>query len=449
MANKKLHIPGPDEAVDRSDVSLALLVSALMFGLFGIFLYRAEEPAKPERHEAAAAQALDPLQVELKAQRRRSMQLAKLTPAELAGMKWTEEDQRAVFRFGPRSAAETICRDSVDAIAAGTFPPAMSLELEKTLDRRTEFAPWTCMTRLYLAEKLRHAGDVPLQPRPPDSDLHAEMAEFWSELEAHEGNARLPVSILTDFRESRERPENPEFYSWLRMCAVDFEYGANADCQRILYQIAPAQGRDMLEMLERHWHEDGIDAAEMPRIIAGLGRLARNGQPHNWRIVETDELPDYDVDFRHAVVGYLCRMVHTPSAAERDGEDFPLNDVPALASEELRTVARSGARAYEERLLMRWRETCRLSFGGLGGYRPGEEPIAVPLLAVWNGEPTSKPDFSLKAAIELGTCEPREGYPSWYCLASRWRGQERSLDRALAHFFVETRYMEWDDTFAD
>lgn len=438
MAKNKLHIPGPDDAVDRSDVSLALLISALMFALFGIFLYRAEEPEKPGPRGAVAAEALDPLQVELKAQRQRSQQLAKLTPDELAKMTWSEEDQRAVFRFGPRAAAESICDANAKAIAAGTYPSAMALELEKTLDRRTEFAPWTCMTRLYLAEKL-----------PPHGDLHAEMAEFWSELEAHEGNARLPVSILNDFRESRDRPQNPAFYSWLRMCAFDFDYGANADCQRILYQIAPAQGRDMLEMLERHWIADGIDPDQMPLIIAGLGRLARNGQPHNWRIVATDELPDYDVDFRHAVVGYLCRMVNTPSDIERQGKEFPLNGVPALASEQLRTVARSGARAYEKRLLMRWRETCRLSFGGLGGYRPGEEAIAVPLLAVWNGEPASKPDFSLKAAADLGTCELHADYPAWYCLARRWRGEGRSLDRALAHFFVETRYMEWDEAFAD
>ena len=434
----KLHVPAPDAPDDRSDMYLAFLAGVLLLILAGIGMYRAERKDAPRGEDHAAStvgEAVDPLQVELKAQRRRAEDLAKLGAADLEAMDWSEEDQRVAFRFGPRLATEVICRKLTPELEAGTLGSAMRLELEKTLDRRTEFAPWTCMSRLYLAGKL------------PEGDLRQELDEFWGELDRHEGNARIPISILTDFRETRDRPDSPRFYAWARMCAIDFEYQVGTECRRLLHQISPAQGGDLLGMLEEHWTQTGVRAEDMPAIVDGLGYLARNGQPHNWRVTETTELPDYDVDFRQGVVGYLCRMVHTPTPKEREGRESPFDAVAERASHHLGKVGLVGARAYEEKLLMRWREACRLAFGGHGGFRDGEERVSVPLLAVWDGNLESVPDYRLTSARELGTCVPKPGYPLWSCLSGIWKGEGKTLDRAVAHFFIETRYMEWDEAF--
>ncbi len=439
-APEKLHVPAPaPQQDDRSDIYLAFLLAVGLMGL-SAYGFVSMEPYEPHSSGDAHADvdpeiANDPLQKELKAQRHRSEQIRELSDEQLEAMEWTDEDRRVVFRFGPRRATEVVCNKLKDQIEGGTLATEMRVELEKTLDRRTEFAPWTCMTRSYLAGNL------------PDGDLKKEMDEFWAELEAHEGNARIPISVLTDFRETRDRPENPGFYAWLRMCAYDFEYQTGTECRRLLRQISPDQGADMLLMLEKHWEESGIEAHQLPTIIGGLGYMARNGQPMNWKVAETDELPDYDVDFRQAAVGYLCRMTNTPTPAEREGIATDWDDIPALAAEQLRKVGLVGARAYEPKLLFRWRETCRIGFGGRGGYQEGEEYIPVPLLAVWDGEVANDPDFRLSTAIDLGNCELREGYPRWYCLSDRWREEGRTLDRAVAHFFIETRYMEWDDSF--
>lgn len=434
----KLHIPSPEQReVDRSDMYLGILAAVLVFILFGIGLQRLDEQRAAARGGGSAdavvsetGEPLDPQQVHLKAQRRRARELAKVPVEQLKAMQWTDEDRETAFRFGPREATEHLCEQMAAEIEAGTLASRWRLELEKTLDRRTEFAPWTCMVRLYLADEIA------------EGDLRDEMAEFWDELERHEGNARIPTSFLTTFRETRDRPENPKFYTWLRMCAYDFEYEANPACLRILHQIRPAQGGDMLLMLERHWEEAGVRATDMAYVARALGVMARNGQPLNWRVDESEELPDYDVDFRQATVGYLCRLANTPTPRERRGVASEFDDVPVMASEELRRVAEFGARGYEEKLLLRWRETCRLAFGGRGGYQ-GEEPIAVPLLAVWNGEVDSDPDYGITSAVERGDCETRVGHPVWYCLSSIWGGEGKPLQRALSEFFVETRYMEW------
>ncbi len=434
---KKLHVPSPHERnVDRSALWIGLLAAFLAFLLAAIGLSRLDQKRDIARMQkdpttTPAGVPLDPMQLELKQQRKRSQELSRMNPGDFDTMEWTKEDIAVVFRFGPRMASEAMCRQLAPSIADGSLPGSTRLELEKTLDRRTEFAPWTCMLRLHLAGSL-------------EGDLAEEMDEFWGELERHEGNARLIATALADFRETRDRPESPEFYAWLRMCSFDLDYEAHPECQRLVNQIRPQQGADMLGMLEKHWEEVGIRPDEMPWVARTLGFMARNGQPRNFRVDETEALPAYDVDFRQATIGYLCRLANTPTPRERSGIDSEYDEVPVLASEELRKVAERGARSYEERLLRRWRETCLLGFGGNGGYQ--DEPhVGVPFLAVWDGALESAPDYTIASVIARGDCKTRATYPAWYCLSQSWLGEGKTIQRALAEFFVETRYMEWVD----
>lgn len=431
----KLHIPAPDGVDDRSDVNLAMFAAFLLFCLLAVLMFRGAEKA-PEVAKAAATPGETPRDIydELADQRALAARIGQASRAELEARSWTDAERQAVLRFGPREATEVVCTKAADAIVADTLPKELRLEFEKTLDRRTEFAPWTCMTRLFLSKTL------------PQGSLLVEMTEWWVELEAHKGNERIPISVLEEFRTARERPDNKPFYAWLRMCALDFDYAVHAECQKLLAQMAPEHGADLLGMLERHFFEYGARPEDMPVITAGLGYLARNGQPHSFKVAETDALPDYDVDFRQAAVGYLCRMMNSPTPRERNGQTSPLDVVPELAGEQLRKTALVGARAYEEKLVKRWREACRIAFGG-GANEDRTEFTPVPMLAVWNGDVESLPRYEIQNAIELGTCKRRTGHPDWYCLAAAWKDEERALDAALAHAFIRTRYMEWDDAW--
>lgn len=430
----KLHVPPPEGADDRSDVNLAMMASVFLLLVVGLLMVRAAEQRTEDLAKAQPpAEVPRDIYDDLADQRVLAAQIGKLDDAALAARTWTPEDQQAVLRFGPREATELVCQQSADAIRDDSLPKQLRLELEKTLDRRTEFAPWTCMMRLFLDRAI------------PAGPLYNEMKEYADEISRHQGKERIPISVLEDFRKNRERPDNPTFYAWLRLCALDFDYQPHVECQKLLYQMAPDQGADMLQMIELHWNESGTKLADMKMIIRGLGHLARNGQPHSWKVKETDALPDYDVEFRQAAVGYLCRMMHTPTSAER-GTTEELDPVPELAGEQLGKTGLVGARAYEEKLLMRWREACRIALGG--GYNEDRtEFTPVPILGVWDGDPQTSTDYRIASAIKLGTCRYRDEYPMWHCLADAWKDEERTLDAALAHAFVQTRYMMWEDAW--
>ena len=428
----KLHVPPPEGADDRSDVNLGMLATILLTALAAIGMVRVAQdhveatavPVPKEVHRDAYDDLAD--------QRELAQKVGRLDAAALASKEWTEPEQAAVMRFGPRAAAEAICTKFADDIRNDKLTKTLRIEIEKSIDRRVEFAPWTCMLRLHLERAI------------PEGSLRNEMDEWFVEISEHRGNERIPISVLEEFRARRERPQNPSFYAWLRLCALDFDYAVHAECQKLLHQMSPEQGADLLMMIEKHWAEIGTTLPDMRVIIAGLGYLARNGQPHSWKVAETTELPDYDVDFRQAAVGYLCRMMNTPTPKEREGIVSELDLVPQLAGDQLRKIGLVGARAYEEKLLRRWRETCRIAFGG-GANEDRTKMVNVPLLAVWDGDPAKPANFSIHAAADLGTCKLREGYPPWYCLAQTWVDESRTLDAAVAHAFTKTRYMEWEE----
>jgi hypothetical protein len=425
LAKRKLHIPAPDgqEEEVEGDISIVFLSAIFCFGLACSLLYFfsfVQTSAKSaDAGPSERAEEVDPRQKLLKEQRALAATFDEFTGEQFDEHEWKEEEEVAVFRFGPRRATETLCRKHKDAIVSGKLDPIRSIELLKSLERRVEFAPWTCMNRLFLAGEL-----------PEDGPLDREMTKFWKDLRQWKGNPRLIMSVLADFRETRDRPAVPEFYRWVRLCALNYDYQGATECRRLLRQISPQQGTDILAMTDRHLRETTrLEDDEAGIVIAALGRLARNGQPPNWKVVEDEGIPDYDADLRNATVLFLCRFVHSPNTEHA-----------VKAAEELRRVADAAGRAYDARLLERWRETCRIGFDG---GRTSEERRAIPIVASWDGVEGNPPDYSLEVVQKLGHCARTPRRPVWWCGAEQWAGKLEDLERATANYFIETRYMEW------
>ena len=423
MSKRKLHIPAPDgqEGEIEGDLSIVFLGALVCLGiaLCIAYYFSVVQSADSGAEVVQNSESPDSKQRLLKGQRELASTFEDWDTEKLGAHDWQEEEEVAVFRFGPRKATETLCRKHRDTIVAGKLDPIRSIELLKAMERRVEFAPWTCMTRLHLAGKL-----------PEDGPLDREMSKFWRDVVAFEGNPRLIMSVLSNFRETRERPTAPEFYEWARLCAVNYDYQGATECRRLLRQITPQQGTDILAMLELHLREREQLTDDEARIITNaLGRLARNGQPPNWKVVSADEIPDFDTDLRNAAVLYLCRFVHSPKTRHA-----------VLAAEELRAVADAAGRGYDARLLERWRETCRIGFDG---GRTSEERRDIQVIASWNGVEGNPPDYSLEVVQRLGHCLVRPQRPVWWCGADMWAGKLTSLDQAIAGYFIETRYMEW------
>ncbi len=423
MSRRQLHIPGPDDDNEdvEGDISIVFLSAIFCLGIaFGLFYFFNTVQAGPESAEDGqeTAEPLDPDQKLLKEQRALAATFADWTAEKLADHEWTEAEEVAVLRFGPRRAAEDLCGRYSEKLSAGKLGPIRSLELVRAFDRRKEFAPWTCGMRLFFAGEL------------PEGPIRRELSKFWDETRAWQGNARHMMSVLTDFRETRDRPTVPEFYDWVRICALNYDYEGTSECRRLLRQIRPQQGTDILAMAEMHMRaKEPLPDKQAKIIIDALGRIARNGQPPNWKVAETEELPDYDADLRNATVLYLCRFVNSP-----------YREHAVAAAEELRATADAAGRGYDAKLLERWRETCRIGFDG---GKTSETPRNIPLVASWNGVEGDPPDYSLELVQSLGHCPTTPNRPIWWCGADLWAGKLDPLDRAIAKFFIETRYMEW------
>lgn len=414
---KKLHIPAPHDEPDATAgvVELGILSSGILAVLMGYWFIIQPAPT-PTQHAARAGAdnaVVDRLTGEMREQKRVAQSLDELKPSEWSKRLWTDEEIIALVRFGKRATAEAACRARSTQIAADTLSDPMRQELVKAIDRRSESAPLACLSRLYFDEKL------------PQADLAGAVDGFWKEAEAFQGNARLAWDTLDDFRQTRQRPTSSRFTHWLRLCALNMSYEASPGCQQLLYQIAPQEGTDLVATVHKHLESNPPDQ-ELPVLANALGYLARNGQPSTFRVVETKELPDYNVDVRLAAIFSLCRFVNTSDEA-----------LAFAAAEELTKTARFGARAYDKKVLVRWYEGCRAAFG-FARDEPG------PLLAVWDGNIEDKPDYRLSTEVSEGHCELREGYPVWHCGSRRWTGKGE-IDTALQDFFVKTAWVEWLD----
>jgi len=414
---QKLRIPAPPDPSDDSFgvVELGLLASA-MFGALVMWWF-VQQPA-PETHQAAHSKGdeqHEQISDQMLVERVHAEKLEKLKPSQLSSREWPDDDVRAIFTFGSRSTAELVCGKRAAQISANKLPDSLRLELVKSLDRRSKNAPYACLSRLFFAGTL------------PQKDLQAEMEEFWTEATAWEGNPDLVSEALNTFRFTRDRPDTDRFNHWLRACSLNFDYGGSNACQRLLNQIAPAQGGDLLLTYVKHLEESELSSKDHQQLAKGLGHLVRDGQPASFKVSETKELPDYDVDFRNAAVLFLCRQVNSPD-----------DEAAFAAAEELTKSAHFGARSYDKNTLSRWREGCRVAFGG----KPEDKYLKM--LAVSTGVEGEAPDYRLSTAVKSGECELKEGYPSWYCGAQLWIG-EGDMSQALEDIFVKTAWMEWVD----
>lgn len=411
----KLHIPGPDGHDDLTEIDMTIVISwaicmLICIGLFLLFRGRLPEPKPPEPEDPVKAR-----QVEL-------LDRARFEGADkdFATFDFGEKDAVAVFRYGPRDAAEAACRDRKPQLESGSLTHTVQSELLKTVGRRAAHAPWTCLVRTFLANQVS-----------AELDLHDELARFWSETQAFETSPKIVATVLEEFRKSRNRPENPGFYAWLRLCGLHPNYEANTDCQKLLYQISPAQGDDVLGAVEKHFQDVEPEALreDMKILVPALGELSQKGQPEEWRV---DKKPvvakqTFDASFRLGATFVLCRIVNSPD-----------EDVARMAAVEVAETATVSARETDQNLLLRWREACSMAFQA----GEGDEADSAPALAVWNGEKGAQPNYALAWARERGDC-PTDERPEWACGLKYWQGGAKAIDMVLLEFFTETRYIEW------
>jgi hypothetical protein len=432
----KLQIPGPDEHNDFSEIDTTIVLGWAVCMLICIALFFFFRDRRPEPEPPAPDDPIEARQLEL-------MDRPNARAERFDSIEFAEKDAVAVFRHGPRKAAEAACDNLSEQLAAGTLTHTVHLELLKTIDRRAEHAPWTCLLESFFAKRIS-----------ADLDLFGELAEFWAEMQRFEASPAIIASVLDDFRGAQketdlQQPDHPGFYSWLRLCGIHPQYRASGACQKSLSQLSPAQGHDALAMVEKHLHERDPKAlrADMKRIIVpGVGKLAQSGQPEAWKVEKTAAIDAYDTSLRLGATFMLCRLVHSPH-----------EDVASQAALQLAEVATVAARATDQNLLTRWRESCAIGFhhgqasdrgeaddGQLDQDNP-EDPQSdeAEVLAVWNGEPGQAPDYTLAWAQQRGDCPTYDDRPAWYCGVERWQGKGEALDLEMMGFFTETRYVEW------
>lgn len=403
----KLVIPAPGEEAPREGeldaglwggLALSLTVAVLGWGLWVVPQQGAEvDPlaglSPAERQAWEAAEVFERWDVG-------AVDVGALEKAERV---------RAI-EYGPRALTEKICTWHVETSEADA-PEWDALAL--AVSRRSERAPWTCLVRGYLSERF-------------EGELARAMDGFWAEVEG--GAHQLLVAAVVDaMREERDRPETERFYRWLRGCAARQQGSLPTSCLKLTRQLSPAQGEDVLEMIDRQL-EGSPEVEVLLEMSAALGRLAEYGQPPAWRVVEAEGLPDYDVDLRLGALFSMCRMMNSPDARVRD-------DV----AQRLATIARVGLRPTDAYVHYRWLKTCRIMFGDRQEY----DERAFPYLGVIDAQRQMQPRYAYTELAELGLCEEQVGMPLWLCGARRWTGGRRAMPDVLADDFVVSRYVEW------
>lgn len=440
MSNK-LHIPGSADGEDFTELNMVLVLGwavcmLLCIGLFLFFRERRPEPLPGSAVAEAGAQEES---------------------------KTALEETVEIFRFGPLESAESACLKLRPKLASGELAAEVDLELLKVLERRANFAPWTCLMSAYLEDELSE-----------ELQIHDELAKFWRQAQTFYVSPEPVALMLRGFYLGESTPDTPEFTRWLRLCGMTPSFGARPACMQLMRRSAPSQGSDVLEMVERHLEITDAKtlALDMPRVAKGLGNFSADGQPSTWMISETDAIENYNRDLRVGAAFMLCRIVNSP--------DEKAAGAAALG---LAKAANMGARAADTKLARRWRETCQLAFHleDEGQDEPSEKeaaeekladenvvakdqniakiddatleqrldkstptPTGTHVLAVWNGEENSPPDYTLRGAIERGGCSKEAGRPAWYCGLRYWRGgTQKPFDLSLQDLFTKTSYIEW------
>ena len=339
---------------------------------------------------------------------------------------WDErsDELAAVFEAGPRKAAEAACRRYADDIEHNRLPRDAARTLRQGVSRLSGAAPVGCLTRLYLEDRLDE-----------DAELTYEFEQFFAGVATFDAHGEAMAIVVEEFADDG-LPESERFERWLRRCALTMHYDAAPACRRIAQEHFSDDGADLMELLLVHLADTDDDAdevherydADLELTADALGYFARYGQPDDWHIEETDELPDYNVDFRLAAVFQLCRMMNAPD-----------EQVQTWAADALGYIAGVAARPHNPHMHYRWRASCRLAFGD-----PDDAQQYVPALgvAMLDGDEQTV-DYGLDTLVDHDHCELRDGYPDWFCGSQRWTGGPDSIRSVLGHYFARTGYVEW------
>src|SRR5690606_11623307 len=125
---------------------------------------------------------------------------------EDAAPKTALEKTVEIFRFGPREPAEAACLKLRPQLADGTLPAEVDLELLKVLERRSDYAPWSCLLGAYLEDGLSS-----------ELQIHDQIADFWVQAQAFYVSPEVVASTLKRFYLSKTTPEDLAFSRWLRL----------------------------------------------------------------------------------------------------------------------------------------------------------------------------------------------------------------------------------------
>lgn len=420
----KLEVPDPEqpEVIDETQLSMelwvGLVISAVLI-FFGWFFWV---------HPQVTEQSGDNREAEDDEQQRviddRAEFEQMVARDQLDGVDWLDNPDRAAraIEVGPRKAAETACTAYEEAIADGDAPRDVTRLLRQSVARTAEQTPWNCLLRLYLDDRL-HA----------DGALTDELADFWETAETLDDHGDIMADVID--ADPQHWPRGERFSRWLQRCAFAVDYPPGERCRRQL-NATNDEADDLLEALIAHLGSTTGSPEEVHEELhfdlklaaQTLSTFARHGQPEGWHIVETDALPDYDVDFRLGAMFMLCRLVNAPDS-----------DVRQAAIDGLQSVGEIAPRPANPHIQFRWMRSCAQAFGD-----PEDAHRDNPLLAVSvidDGEKTV--DYGLDLLVEEQLCEPEPGYPTWFCGAERWTGEGRPIRRVMARNFAEAGYVEW------
>lgn len=425
--DKKLVIlaPGREDPnkVFLETMGMTLLICSVLavMSLELVWLAPREEARAPVDPEVAARSPAEQLALEFVGKEL----------SELTARQWALEEARAVLAHGPRPASEVACEEFIagtDEVDAEVAEAAL-----EALEARAEHAPRICLVRAWFAGAIA------------DAALAQEVEEYWREdvegFEEHPGQISLMVNT---YRKTRRRPSTPRFHAWLRRCAMDIETPSWVPCMHMIRQLAPMQGADALLLIERHLvsFEGPPPREDLLRATRMMGLVVKHGQPNFWKIEDHPKLINYDYDLRLGAIFNLCRFIQSPDEAVAHAAA----DALAEASDRSRTAS--------DTYLPRWRETCKIAFGGK---RPNLEVVSapeiaenhVPQLAIWTGRDEDPPQYTLASAVRRGDCRVSPGEPVWYCGSKLWKGEETDIIDALITFYLDTRYFEWVEDWAE
>ena len=320
-----------------------------------------------------------------------------------------------MITLGPALASEIACVQFEKLLRDQSLEPKTTAVLVDAIQTQSLTAPWSCLVRTLFD----HGKD--------NTELQTALRAFWNEVEGFSVDPKIISSMLAEYRHTRKRPRNAAFYSWLKYCGVSLEEEIASDCHMLLRQLSPSHGSDIVETIEQLLREKPTRKT-ISVAIKALARVAREGQPEEFRINETKALPDYDADLREGANYLLCRFINSPESS-----------VSVEAAQQLARSTGVQTRAWDNKKVTRWRFACRLAYFPKDGLSKN-----IPLLGVWTGDRLQAPDYSLHTLVDRKICQVNDEHPVWFCGTTIRRNGITM--RAL---YAGTGFMEWDNRIQD